>query len=115
VSSAPSQPLTWSLELTTAVIDGAHTLCLAGRLGTTGAVELSRAVAASGVALAGLRLDLARVDYLSSAGLAALRDLSRRAADAGGALHLVGASEPVRLALRLGGASAGLDVSRLDA
>ena len=50
-----------------------------------------------------LLIDLKDAHYISSAGLAVLRAVAATLADANGALVIVDASEPVRLALKLAG------------
>ena len=49
-------------------------------------------------------VDLAGVDYVSSEGIRAFRETGRRLADAGSALVLCAAPEPVRITLALAGA-----------
>ena len=50
-----------------------------------------------------LLLDLARVDYISSAGLVALDAVMGRLHESGGDLVICGVCEPVRLALEMAG------------
>jgi anti-anti-sigma factor len=79
-------------------------LALTGRLGASSAVFLDVAVAeATGRGEARLVIDLAGVDYVSSAGLKALAAAASRCTRAGGSLALCGLGEPVRIALELGG------------
>jgi anti-anti-sigma factor len=103
VSAAPAGPHSWSTHIHAASAGGTITLAVAGRLGTAGAVELRDRVQATMVAGGRLRLDLAGVEYISSAGLAVLRETADQLHRAGGALEIAGTSEPVRFALRLAG------------
>ncbi len=76
----------------------------AGRLGTLSSGDLIEALIAA--VNGGARLvivDLAAVDYVSSAGLLALDAVSGRVQAAGGELVLCGLVEPVRLAFDLAG------------
>jgi anti-anti-sigma factor len=82
---------------------GVPTLVIAGRMGTSGAETVRSALASAIADVQRLRLDLEQVDYMSSAGIAVLRDAARQLHSAGGVLELAAASEPVRLALRLAG------------
>ena len=50
-----------------------------------------------------MHLDLADVDYISSAGLAVLAEVTRRFREVGGVLEVTSVSEAVSLALRLAG------------
>ena len=80
-----------------------RTLHLTGRLGTRGAAlfrEQYRVDAAPGTIV---YLNLDEVDYISSAGIHALRDVAEAQRAAGGRLEVVSASEPVRVALQLAG------------
>lgn len=78
-------------------------LRIAGRLGTAGAAELRSALDAATSAGGRVQVDLSEVDYISSAGLAVLDEVSRCLREAGGVLEVVRASEAVSLALRLAG------------
>ena len=99
-----STNLRWPLRITQERQDAVLVLWLVGRLSVSSAPALAAAVAD---AVSGgdrhLVLDLGAVDYLSSAGLYALEAAADRCAAAGGSLLLRTASEPVRLALDLGG------------
>ena len=79
---------------------------MAGRVGFGSAATLVTAVA-DAVARGdrNLVLDLTAVDYVSSAGLNALEAAADRCAQADGSLVLRAVTEPVRLALELGGLS----------
>jgi anti-anti-sigma factor len=103
--------LRWPLRINEERRDGALVLALAGRLGATSAVYLDAAVTeAVGRGDARLVIDLAGVDYVSSAGLKALASAASRCASAHGDLALCGLGEPVRIALDLGGLTADLPV-----
>jgi anti-anti-sigma factor len=96
--------LRWPLRITQERRDGTLVLVLAGRFGFASATSLTTAVA--GALARGDRhlvLDLASVDYVSSAGLNALEAAADRCAETRGSLVLSAVSEPVRLALELGG------------
>ncbi|HUR33156.1 MAG TPA: STAS domain-containing protein [Vicinamibacterales bacterium] len=102
MSPVPAPPHAWSVETS---FDATHadTVVVHGRLGTTGAARLEAALTAALTPGRRLRLDLAQVDYISSAGLAVLTETDRRLRAGGGHLELVRVSETVRLALRLAG------------
>jgi anti-anti-sigma factor len=96
--------LRWPLRITRERRGGVLVLLLAGRVGVESAAALVTAVAdavASGDR--DLVLDLSAVDYVSSAGLKALETAADRCAETHGSLALRAASQPVRLALELGG------------
>ncbi len=76
-------------------------LIVAGRLGSAGAAEWRSALDAATSAGGRVHLDLAGVDYISSAGLAVLDEVTERLHAAGGVLEVTRASEAVRLAFRL--------------
>jgi anti-anti-sigma factor len=96
--------LKWPLRIVEERLDGVLVLALAGRLGAASAVSLGAAVAeAVGRGDARLVIDLAGVDYVSSAGLNALAAATGLCARARGALVLCGLVDPVRIALDLGG------------
>ena len=110
MSADPTITLSWGLALVD--VDGAapRTLRLAGRLGTRGAAlfreQFARAAASGRV----VHLNLDEVDYISSAGIHALREAADAQRAGGGAFEVVSASDPVRVALELAGVS-GLSVS----
>jgi anti-anti-sigma factor len=96
--------LKWPLRIVEERLDGVIVLALAGRVGAASAVSLDAAVARIvGGGDARLVIDLAAVDYVSSAGLNALASAAVLCAQARGALVLCGLAEPVRIALGLGG------------
>lgn len=99
-----STNLRWPLRITQERRDGVLVLSLAGRVGFVSAATLVTTVA-DAVARGDRHvvLDLAAVDYASSAGLHALEAAADRCASADGSLVLRAVSEPVRLALDLGG------------
>jgi anti-anti-sigma factor len=96
--------LTWRFVATPAVEDGETILRLEGRLGHEGAGLLKRA--GEGVLDRGvdrLALDLAGVDYISSAGVRTIEDLATALEERSGRLRVFNASDPVRLVLDLSG------------
>jgi anti-anti-sigma factor len=96
--------LKWPLRIVEERLDGVLVLAPAGRLGAASAVSFAAAVAAAvGRGDARLVIDLAAVDYVSSAGLNALASAARLCAQSRGALVLCGLVDPVRIALDLGG------------
>ncbi len=79
-------------------------LTAAGRLGHASAGALSAALdAAIALGNRGLVIDLAQVDYLSSAGLTAIDKAAARLAGVSEILVLCAVPEPVRIALDLAG------------
>jgi anti-anti-sigma factor len=83
---------------------GPTVLLLSGRLGTDGARGLAHAVDVEIAARNyNITLDLSGIDYVSSAGLAALSAAADALRQAGGTLSLTRLQEPVRLALSLSG------------
>jgi anti-anti-sigma factor len=99
--------LRWPLRIAAEWRDGVLVLTLTGRLGAASAVGL-KAAAAQAIGRGDTRLviDLAGVDYVSSAGLRVLAEAARECASAGGALVLCGVVDAVRLAVDLGGLAA---------
>jgi anti-anti-sigma factor len=96
--------LRWPLRIVEERRDGVLVLAVAGRLGAASAAILDAAVArAVGRGDARLVIDLAGVDYVSSAGLKALASAAGLCLRGRGALALCGLAEPVRVALDLGG------------
>ncbi|MGC4083896.1 MAG: STAS domain-containing protein [Vicinamibacterales bacterium] len=104
----PPPPHAWTVQ--TRLEPGADviTLVIAGRLGAAGAAEVRAALdaAVSGGGL--VRLDLSAIDYISSAGIAVLRDAARTLRSAGGTLVIAEASAIVMLAFHLAGDPDGL-------
>src|SRR5579872_68132 len=88
---------------------GAPVLALAGRFGFAAAAELATAIERTLHGQRSLVLDLAAVEYISSAPLAAIVEAGDRCTTAGGVLAVAAASDPVRLALEF------IDASRVVA
>jgi anti-anti-sigma factor len=99
----PPSDSSWNIRTAIEVDDGIVTLRFAGRLGTAGERTCRAALADAASRGRVVRLDLGEVDYLSSAGLAALRDAAAAIHAASGTLTLTRASEPVSAALGLAG------------
>ena len=101
-----STNLRWPLRITQEHSDGVLVLWLAGRLGVESAPTLMTTVADAVARGEGnLVLDLSSVDYVSSAGLNALEAAADRCAETRGSFVLRAVTDPVRLALELGGLS----------
>ena len=79
------------------------TLVVSGRIGTDGARALRAALWEVATPGGTVRVDLAGVDYISSAGLAVLREVATLQRTSGGLLEIDNPSEMVSLALRLAG------------
>jgi stage II sporulation protein AA (anti-sigma F factor antagonist) len=89
---------------------GAEVRRLSGRLGAPTVAALTRVVdEALAAGTVHLRLDCSRVEYVSSAGLAALEHAAERMRQAGGALVLRGLHEAVQVSLEVSAAGARLD------
>ena len=106
MSEAP-QPMTrqlWALSVTSERNDGIAVLAVNGRLGTASSLALVEAISRE-IRAGYLRLlvDLAGVDYMSSAGLGALEASARRVHESRGELVLCALTEPVRLVFDLAG------------
>lgn len=96
--------LKWPLRVAQERRDGVLVLVLTGRLGAASAARFDAAVAdAVDRGDARLVLDLEGVDYVSSAGLNALAAAADLCARARGALAVCALTDPVRIALDLGG------------
>lgn len=94
----------WRLSISLCRTDGQAILLLDGRLGHSTVPELqaaARPLLSEGVP--DLVLDLSCVDYLSSAALEAIEEMSRDLAARGGRLTLRAPADPVRIALELSG------------
>lgn len=101
--------LKWPLRIVEERREGVVVLVLAGRLGAASVANFDAAVAESvGRGDVRLVIDLAGVDYVSSAGLHALAAAAGRCVRARGGLALCGLADPVRIALELGGLLPGL-------
>ena len=100
--SAPHQ--IWVLNVVRERGDGFVILVVTGRLGTVSSGTLADALSQE-IRAENLRLlvDLAGVDYVSSAGLSALQDIAQRLHESSGELILCALSEPVRLVFDLAG------------
>ena len=100
----PTGKLVWPLTIARDDHQGVAVFVVAGRLGTLSSGELVETLA--NAVNAGERrvvLDLAGVDYVSSAGLLALHALLGRFAVVRGELALCGLSVPVRTSFELSG------------
>jgi anti-anti-sigma factor len=103
--------LVWPLSIHAERCDGVLVLAPCGRLGTVSAGDLIEVIVdalAAGERL--LVVDLAGVDYISSAGLLALDAVLGRLHQAGGQLVLASLTEPVRLACDFAGLLPHFDV-----
>ncbi len=103
-SGSPQPRLVWPLSIHAERCGGVLVLAPCGRLGTVSSGNLIEVIVdalAAGERL--LVLDLAGVDYISSAGLLALDAVLGRLHQAGGQLVLASLSEPVRLACDFAG------------
>jgi stage II sporulation protein AA (anti-sigma F factor antagonist) len=97
-------PHLWALDIAREFQDGVLLLVVTGRLGAVSSAALVETLAQE--LRAGHRrilLDLARVDYMSSAGLLALQNIAGRLHESGATLVLCSLSGPVRLVLDLAG------------
>ena len=106
-SGAAGQPTparTWSLAVDRHAEDDVVVLVLRGRIGSLSAAALTDA--ASREIQDGRRrvlIDLAGVDYISSAGLDALQSMAGRIHASGGTVVLCALTEPVRIVFDLAG------------
>ena len=103
MSAATDHHDSWSVRATLRTDAEVVLLIIAGRLGSAGAPDLRSALEAATSAGGRVHLDLADVDYISSAGLAVLAEVTRRFREVGGVLEVTSVSEAVSLALRLAG------------
>lgn len=89
------------MDIRTSAQGGAVELALSGRLDSDSATALEAAIAAAWNGTAtGLRLHMAQIDYISSAGV---RELVRAHKLAGGKVAVVAASSRVRSVLTVAG------------
>ena len=96
--------LRWPLRIEEERCDGVIVVTLTGRLGAASAVPFgARLAEAISRGNARMVIDLQGVDYISSAGLAALAAAASLCARSQGMLVLCGLTDPVRIALDLGG------------
>lgn len=101
----------WRLHIVRESRDDVRILAIRGRIGVAAAPRVARAIAeelASGQTR--LLVDLADVDYVSSAGLLALQAAAGLAHQGGRQVALCNLSEPVRLAFDLAGLSGHLTI-----
>ena len=103
MSAGPPSDSSWQIRTTIQIEGGVVVLRVAGRMGSAGEEACRRALADAASKGSDVRLDLAEVDYVSSAGLAVLRDGAAAIHAANGTLTLIRASEPVAAALKLAG------------
>ena len=105
--------LRWPLQISEEHVGGVLVLALAGRLGSASAVRFDAAVAEA-IARGDVRLvvDMDQVDYVSSAGLRALLAAGSLITSAKGALSFCRLTEPVRIALDLGGLLSELSIEQ---
>jgi anti-anti-sigma factor len=104
--------LRWPLQIGEERVDGVLLLVLTGRLSAASAAVFGAAVAeAVGRGDVRLVVDLGGVDYVSSAGLRALTIAEDQCTRARGALSLCRLTEPVRIALDLGGLLSQLSIA----
>jgi stage II sporulation protein AA (anti-sigma F factor antagonist) len=94
----------WPLRIADEGCDGTMVLALTGRVGHASTAGLAGAITSTAQMSGGrVVLDLGRVDYISSAGLKVLEEAAADCAELGGVLVLAALTEPVRIALDLGG------------
>lgn len=104
MSGEAGQRLKWPLRITAERRGGALVLRAAGRLGHASAGILGAAIDdAIGRGNHRIVVDLAQVDYVSSAGLLEIQSAAAKLETAQGALVLCAVSETVRIALDLAG------------
>jgi anti-anti-sigma factor len=98
-------PLRWPLHIARSRADGVLVLGLSGRIGRASADLLTATLAdAIGQGDVRLVLDLAEMDYISSAGLQSIGSAAAQCDALKGALVLCGVGAPVRIALEIAGA-----------
>jgi anti-sigma B factor antagonist len=96
--------LRWPLRIEEDRCDGVIVLTVTGRLGAASAVPFGAGLAeVLSRGNARVVIDLQGVDYISSAGLAALAAAASLCVRSQGTLVLCGLTDPVRIALDLGG------------
>ena len=94
----------WRVAVQREAGDGVVIFAVSGRLGVLSPGPLATPIEAEiDAGATRILLDLAHVDYVSSAGLTVLQSLANRAKQADAALVLCGLTEPVRVALNLSG------------
>lgn len=100
----PRRHLRWVLDIQTERTDGALVVVLAGRITGRSAWDLAKVI--DPAIDAGIRtvvLDLAAVDYVSSAGLQIIQRAAARLAVRGATLTVRAASDATRITLTLAG------------
>jgi anti-anti-sigma factor len=107
----PGKDDLWYLVVSKTDGDEPSRFGVTGRLGADGAVRLRQALDAAAGQGIPLLLDLSGLEYISGAGLEALRDLAGKASRAGGSLAVTNLTEPVRLSFSLVGPLPHLDVA----
>ena len=93
----------WRLSSRTAAENGSVVLILEGRLGHASASQLEAMVEGASQGSKDVVLDLAAVDYLSSAALKVIADLAAELAGRGRVLTVRSPSPAARLSLELAG------------
>jgi len=94
---------TWGLTVARSGGPESVTVTLTGRVSHANSASLENAIEEARAGARELVLDLAGVDYVSSAGLQVLTRASERLSGSGGRLVLAAAQPPVRVALELAG------------
>jgi stage II sporulation protein AA (anti-sigma F factor antagonist) len=102
-SGRPGVERRWGLRVETTEGGGIPVLVAQGRIGHASAATLADAIASLGEPVRHLVVDLSAVDYISSAGVRLLDEAAARCAASHGALFLVGAADPILIALDLAG------------
>lgn len=106
-----ARPLRWSFEVSRFPAAPVLVLVAEGRLGAGAAQALREAlVGAMAEGHRRLVVDLAGVDYVSSAGLVLFEEAQRELDAQGGRLVLAALSEPVRVTIELSGMARGLPI-----
>jgi len=100
---------TWELEISTEPVAGGIVLAAKGRIGSVSASQFEDAVGAALAAAPRIIIDMAGVDYISSAGI---RALQQTAATSGGRTVLCGLHDAVRIALALSRALDGVVIAK---
>ncbi|HTL46063.1 MAG TPA: STAS domain-containing protein [Vicinamibacterales bacterium] len=93
----------WGLTVTRSGGPETVTVSVTGRVSNATSANLEEALEQAAAGAREVVLDLAGVDYVSSAGLQVLARASERLAGSGGRLVLAAAQPPVRVALELAG------------
>jgi anti-anti-sigma factor len=108
----PNQGDAWYLTIASA--DGVDTvrLSVSGRIGTESAPHFEQGLLPLASEGRTILLDLARMDYISSAGFRVLERMAKTAASAGGRLAVQNLVEPVRLCFDLAGPIPHLTIER---